>query len=251
MARINQITINNKAIIFAIAVEIIFPFYLSLIWINHFKGKILYGFFGILGFISSVTIESIILLLITKFIKRNSPVFYLFTVSFPGIFEETGKFLFLKYLFRKENEKNISIMYGIGHGGAESIISAFSLLPNLFSNDELIKRGILKESITFHICLMSIIERFFAIIIQISLSVFIYKSIKEKKINYYLFAIIIHDGIDVLALLQNIGYIKSISVIELIVGIYALILSIYTYKLYNNILDEKKEKLSENKKKLQ
>ena len=152
------------------------------------------------------------------------------------------------YLFGKENEKNISIMYGIGHGGAESIIAAFSLVSNLLAKDELIKRGIIKGNITFHLCLMSIMERGFSIIIQISLSVFIYKSIKEKKIKYYLLAIIIHDGIDVIALLQHIGYIKSISLIELIVGIYTLILSFWAYKLYINILDEKKEKLSENKK---
>ena len=251
MSNINKITINNKAIIFAVAVEIIFPFYLSLIWINHFKGRTMDGFFGVLGFISSVFIESIILSLISIYVNRNSIWFYLVAGLFPGIFEETGKFLFIKYLYRKENEKKISIMYGIGHGGAESIIAAFSLFSNLFAKKELIEKGILKESITFYICFMSIIERIFAIIIQISLSVFIYKSIKEKKINLFFLAIIIHDGIDVFALLQHTGHIKSISLIELIVGIYTLILSLYSYNLYNNILDEKKEKLSENKQKIQ
>ena len=252
MSSTNEVTVNNKAIIFAMAVEIILPFYFSLIWINHFKSKIMHGFYGVLGFISSVTIESLILsLIVTRFVDKKSLIFYLLAGSFPGIFEETGKFLFLKYLYNTEKEKNISIMYGIGHGGAESIIAAFSLLTNLVSKEELIEKGILKESITSHICFMSIIERFFAIIIQISLSVFIYKSIKEKKIIYFLLAIIIHDGIDVFALLQHIGYIKSILLIELIVGIYALILSFYSCYLYNNIIDEKKEKSPENKQKLQ
>ena len=252
MSSTNEITVNNKAVIFAMAVEIILPFYFSLIWINHFKAKMMDGFFGVLGFLSSVTLESLILsLIVTKFVDKGSLIFYIFAGSFPGIFEETGKFLFLKYLYKTEKEKNISVMYGIGHGGAESIIAAFSLITNLVSQEELIKRGLLKESITFRICFMSIMERFFAIIIQISLSVFVYKSIKEKKIIYFLLAIIIHDGIDVFALLQHMGYIKSIFLIELIVGIYALILSFYTCNLYNNIVDDKKEKLPENKQKIQ
>ena len=60
------------------------------------------------------------------------------------------------------------------------------LSVNILAKDQLIKQGILKEDITIYICLMSIFERVFAIMIQISLSIIVYKAINEKK-SYFIY----------------------------------------------------------------
>ena len=56
-----------------------------------------------------------------------------FELSFPGIFEETGKYLCLKFILNKDENKNKSI--GIGHGGFESFLLGLSLLTIFVSED--------------------------------------------------------------------------------------------------------------------
>ena len=240
-----EITINVPGIIFAFFFEVFQPFLLSFIWIKYFKGKIFPIIIGIIGFISSVGIESIFLILISKLTGKTSTIFYLFAGLFPGLFEETGKYISLKYLLSKEINNKISISYGIGHGGIESITIGISLLSNILAKDTLIEQGILKENITLFICLMGIVERIFSIMLQISLSVIIFKAIKDKKIKYYILAIILHDGVDLIAILKVKGFLSSIILTELMIGIYSFFLSFYAYKLYNdkeNLLFEDKQK---------
>lgn len=247
-----EISINLPGIIFAFISEISFPFILSIYSIKYFKCKIFYILIGIVGFISSVGIESIFIFLISKLIDKTSTIFYFFASISPGLFEETGKYIYLNYLISKEKKKFISINYGIGHGGIECFMVGLSLLSNIFAKDQLIKQGILKEDITIYICLMSIIERLFAIMLQISLSIIVYKSIIEKKIIFYISAIIIHDGIDLIALLKHKGFLKSIYITELIIAIFSSCLSFYAYNLYNYLSEEKIEEIpKEDKKKIQ
>ena len=90
---------------------------------------------------------------------------------------------------------------------------------------------------------MSSFERLSAFILHISLSVIVYKAIKENKFFFYILAIIIHDVIDLLPLLKLKGIISSIVLIELIIFFYSLFFAFFAYKLYN-IFDEKKDKLN-------
>ena len=231
-----EITINSPAIILSSLFEILLPFILSFIWIKYFYGKITCILIGIAGFIVSVFIEGIFLQIITWATGRGI-FYYIIAGLSPGIFEETGRYICLKYLSSKEQyqHKNISVSYGIGHGGIESILVGIAFFSNLFSKDTLIEKGILKSSITFFMCLMSAMERFFAILYQISGSVFVYKAVKEKKIIYYIIAIVLHDLIDLIAFFYRIEAIKNLFVIELIIGIFSSCIGYYAYKLYNSL----------------
>ena len=115
-------------------------------------------------------------------------------------------------------------------------------LANIFAKDVLIEKGAIKENITFFICIMSVLERLFAISIHISLSVVNYKAIREQNINYYIFAIILHDIIDCVAFLNKKGIVTSIYILELIIGIYSLCLAWYAYNLYINFIEKDEEK---------
>jgi len=231
-----EITINSPGIIIASLLEILLPFILSFIWIKFFYDKITCILIGIAGFIVSVFIESLFLKLI-EWIAGRGIFFYIIAGLSPGIFEETGRYICLKYLSSKEQyqQRNISVSYGIGHGGIESIFTGITLLTNLFTKDTLIEKGLLKSSITFFICLMSAIERFFAVLTHISVSVLVYKAVKEKKIIYYIIAIILHDFVDLIALLYQLEIIKKIYVVELIFGISSFCIAYYAYKLYNSL----------------
>jgi uncharacterized membrane protein YhfC len=231
-----EITINSPGIILSSLFEILLPFILSFIWIKYFYGKITCILIGIAGFIASVFIESLFLQLIT-WIAGQGILFYIIAGLSPGIFEETGRYICLKYLLSKEQyqQRNISVSYGIGHGGIESILVGIAFFSNLFTKDTLIEKGILKSSITFFMCIMSAMERFFAVLFHISASVLDYKAVKEKKIVYYIIAIILHDIVDFIAFLYRIKTIQNIFVIELIIGIFSSCIGFYAYKLYNSL----------------
>ena len=234
-----EITINAPGIILSFIFELLTPLTASFIWIKYYNGRLKCILFGVLGFFISVTLETLFLSFITFYIDKNSDIFYIFTGMCPGLFEETGRYIFLKYFLSSDKNKNISISYGIGHGGIECIIIGFSLLSYLFIKDKIDGRGGLKESITFFTGVMSASERLFAFILQISLSVIIYKAIKEKKFQFYIFGIIIHDLIDLIPLFKLKGILTSIPIIELIVCIYSSSVFLLAYNLYIGLENEK------------
>ena len=158
-----EITVNKSGIILATTFEVLLPFVLSFLWIKNFKGALSCILIGVLGFMSSVGLESIFGLLVTKIYGKTSQVIYFLSILSPGIFEETGRYIFLNYLLKKNKDKNICISYGIGHGGIESILVGITFLSYIFAKEALIKQGALKENITYFICFMSAWERFFSV----------------------------------------------------------------------------------------
>ena len=237
-----MITISTPGIVTSFIFELSLPIILSFIWVKNFNGRIKCILIGILGFIFSVALETIFLTIVTYYVDKKSNIFYMFTALSPGFFEETGKYILLKYLSSEDKSKIISVSYGIGHGGIECIIIGFSFLSYIFAKDSLIEKRVLKESITFMTGIMSSSERFFALMLQISLSIIDFKAVKEKNINYYFQGIILHDLIDIIPLLKLKGVLTSILLIEFIVGIYSLCIFLYSYNLYNNFEEEKIKK---------
>ena len=197
---------------------------------------------GVGGYISSVMIESVFLFLISTIFGKETFIFYLFAGISPGLFEETGKYLFIKYIFSKDKQKSIAVSYGIGHGGIESFGIGIVLIIQMCLKDVLIEKGSITESLTFSIFLMSALERLSAVTIHISLSVINYKAIREQNINYYILAIILHDLVDCVAFLKLKGILTSVYVMELIVALFSLGLAWYSYNLYINFKEKEEEK---------
>ena len=112
--------------------------------------------------------------------------------------------------------------------------------------DALINQGVIKEDITFLIVSASAFERFVCVFIQISLSVIVFKAIREYNIKFYLLAIVLHDFIDFFAFLYQRGILSNIYVVELIIGICSLLISRFAYKLYINLEDEMNPEIQNN-----
>ena len=85
----------------------------------------------------------------TKNFEKDSSILTLITGISPGLFEETGKYLLIKYIYSQEKIKNNSVSYGIAHGGIESFMIGISLLANIFAKDVLIEKGTLKKVLLF------------------------------------------------------------------------------------------------------
>ena len=241
MSEKQSVYINIPAVIFAFIVEVSLIFIYSFINIKYYSGKLFTIIIGIVGFFGSVFLEGTTLSLLSKLFGQDSDLLIPFSLAFPGIFEETGRYVCYKYLLQKEKGKITAISYGIGHGGFESLLLGASLLRFVFIKDTLISQGLLKEDVTFMQMFLSAWERFACIFIQVSLSVLVFKAIKEHNINFYILAIVLHDFVDFFAFIYQKSILSNIYVIELFISIFALFLSRYAYKLYINLENEKEK----------
>jgi uncharacterized membrane protein YhfC len=81
------------------------------------------------------------------------------------------------------------------------------------------------------------IERMFTIGIQISLSIIVYYSVYgNKKLWLYPLAIAVHALVDIPAAAMQVGIIKNVYMVELIVGISAVLLLIAAKKIHESLI---------------
>ena len=140
-----------------------------------------------------------------------------------GIFEETGRFLAMKYLMKKEPSRALpGIAYGIGHGGAEMLLIfgvtmvsniVLSVMINTGAADTLIASAPAdaQEQVQAQLAqlqtagagtfLFGIWERFSALILQISLSIMVWTAVRRGGRWLWLFpaAILLHFLVDACA----------------------------------------------------
>ena len=163
-----------------------------------------------------------------------------------GIFEETGRFISMKYLMRDEPSGPIpGVAYGIGHGGAEVIIIfTLTMVSNLVISALINsgQTGILfakvpadaasqvqaqldqLTSATAGTWLIGLWERFSALILHVGLSVLVWAAVRKGGKWMWLFpaAILLHALVDASAVLLQ----KSIGMVPLEFIIFAASLSI-------------------------
>lgn len=156
-----------------------------------------------------------------------------------GIFEETGRFLAMKFLLKDEpSGAKTAVAYGIGHGGIEMlIIFGFSMVSNLViasminlgqadtilsalpADTQAQMQGTFAqfETSTPGTFLTGVWERTSAIILQVGLSVFVWTAVRKGGKWLWLFpaAILIHFLVDASAVLLMDSV--SMAVLETIV----------------------------------
>ena len=179
-------------------------------------------------------------------IQNNMWRYALYGSLMAGIFEETGRFLAMRFLLKKEHgNPHNALMYGAGHGGFEAMVLLtmgminnliYSILINLGQTQVLLApldeaaRGTLQAAFDTLIAtpawyfLLSPMERIGAIAAQISLSVIVWFAASGKKCRILLFllAIILHAVLDAVAVIASkIGI--PVLVIELLIWGMAVI----------------------------
>ena len=142
-----------------------------------------------------------------------------------GLFEETGRFLSMKFLMKKEPTTVLpSLAYGAGHGGVEMlVIFGFAMISNLSMSiminagqtetllsqtpaeaQEQLRAAIAKlTELRTGDLLLGLWERFSALILHFSLSVLVWAAVRKGGKWLWLFpaAILLHAGVDAQAVL--------------------------------------------------
>lgn len=162
-----------------------------------------------------------------------------------GVFEETGRFIAFKYFLKNNRNWKDGVAYGIGHGGIEAVLIggiagisnlSYSILINNGTFDKLISTKLpaataatLKSSLLAapsYLFGMAGVERVFAVIFHIGMSLLVLYGIRNRKNIYLLYAIIAHALFDFIPALYQVHIVKSIWLVEGVIGIMAVIVVI-------------------------
>jgi uncharacterized membrane protein YhfC len=133
-----------------------------------------------------------------------------------AIFENTGRFIAFKFLLKNRLQWKNGIAYGLGHGGIEAILLVGMPLINAviaaMSNPSLINQAPA-------LYLAGGLERISAMTFHIATSLIVLYGVRNKKYRYLFYAILAHGILD-----SSIGFIKNIAVLEVWIGVFAVIL---------------------------
>ena len=170
-----------------------------------------------------------------------------------GIFEETGRLVAFKLILNKDKNKETSVSHGIGHGGFEALYLLGVSGVQYLSYASMINAGKFQELIdaaaaqgadvsslkTLPQTLQSInaltscfagVERIFAMLLHVGLSILVFYAVKRSKGGLYFLAVLFHALFDVPAALYQFGIIKNVFVVEALLAVYAIGFFIVVYK---------------------
>lgn len=209
------------------------------------------GTFFIFALILEQVLHQIMMSVFGKSLFGNIWSYALYGGLAAGLFEETGRLLSMKYLMKNSLSKGSSVMYGIGHGGAESIILIgltylsniatavminAGMLDTILSNvDEALKAQTIEQlsalwTTPAHQFYLAGVERVAAFALQICLSYIVYRAVKDKKPLFYVLAVALHFIVDAEIIL--LARVISIYAVECILIAAVACLSIIVHKQY-------------------
>ena len=191
-------------------------------------------------------------------IKGNIWLYAIYGGFMAGLFEETGRYLAFSFALKKYRAKNVNaLMYGAGHGGFEAIVIAgLTMINNIvwsfminsgriaeltgsLTGDQLAQAqqsiGLLISTPSYQF-LLGGVERLFAILLHISLSVLVWFAVKwEGKLYLYPMAILLHFAVDAAAaLLSGLGV--NVVVIEAVVAVLTTAVAFFARRLWRETM---------------
>ncbi|HJW42043.1 MAG TPA: YhfC family glutamic-type intramembrane protease [Rhizomicrobium sp.] len=150
-----------------------------------------------------------------------------------GVFEETGRYVGMRFLVRPTGNPGTATAYGLGHGGLETLLIgalaqlsaiAMALALNVGMLDAMLGTKLPPAAIamvhnqlvhlTFPIAALGSLERLIALALQIALSVLVWRAVELRKAWLYLAAIVFHAGADTGAALLQAHFVTSVIVVE-------------------------------------
>jgi len=180
------------------------------------------GTFILFALVLEQTLHGVMLNLAGEALSENIWLYAVYGGLAAGLFEETGRFVAMKHWMKKRLSKESSLMYGVGHGGAEAILtvglasisnlitvlminsgqieSAFSTLEGAAKEEALQGLSVLWTTPGYQFFLAGV-ERISAFVLHVCLSYLVYRAVKYGVRRYYFLAVGIHFLFDAVAVL--------------------------------------------------
>lgn len=163
---------------------------------------------------------------VSEALKQNIWLYAIYGGLAAGVFEETGRYLCMKFLMKKNLNRENAVMYGAGHGGFEAILLLGVASINNLVNSLLLNSGafaaVLSEGVDMQQALEAVsplatlpswqfflggMERLMAMALQIALSLLVFQAVKDRRSRYlYPVAILLHAAVNaVVVVIANHG----------------------------------------------
>lgn len=233
------------ALIVAVLLMITIPVAFFLYWRRKHKAqtKLRWLIFGAVGFLVSARVLELgvhyICIIadnpVSRFLQGSTAAYVLYGTVTAGVFEECGRHIVLKYLLKKDRTRENAVLYGIGHGGIEILavvlptIFVYLVVAVLFSQgnaeNALSSLKITEQTAAaalptvqaaaafdYGMTAMNVLERLFAILLQIGLTVVVYYGVVNAKKGCLPAAILLHMLTDAFPALYQRGAVPLWSV---------------------------------------
>ena len=196
---------------------------------------------GGLTFIASQILHVPLVVGISSFLQNSSLIVNAVILGLlAGIFEETARYILLKFILKTARSWKEGVLVGLGHGGTEALILGIlgaigfitmvgyrtidlATVPSIPAEQLELARQQVEAywSTPWYIALMGVIERIFAICLHLSFSVMVLYAVVYRKPIWFWLALLWHALVDAVAVyaIQEAG----ILAVEGIVGVFALI----------------------------
>ncbi len=243
--------------IFTLLVTVIVPIVAYIITVLKWKGKVRISsfFIGAASFILfAMVLERILHTVVFRFtgtlFQDNIVLYAIYGGLAAGLFEETGRFLAMKYCIRDHLNRENAILYGIGHGGTEAILIVgltyvnnliYSLLINSGSLSSLLSAydtetqqtiitqlGVLGSTASYHYY-MAGVERIGAMLLHVALSYLVFLAVRNRKIVFYVLSVFLHAVINAGAVLLSAKISVILAEVILIAVVVLLGAVLYQY----------------------
>ena len=196
-------------------------------------------------------------------VMQDYIIYSLFLGITAGIFEETARFTCFKFFLENKSQWHSGIAFGAAHGGIEAMIFAFpacinNLIYSLSINSGKFESMLTKSGISSNVIsqmkvslisaksylfLIPGLERVFAIIHHIAMSLMVLYAVKYKKSIYFLYAILFHALVNSpLGVFMHFGV--NVILIELYVMIMALMSILIIFKFKSKFNTEERLEVS-------
>ena len=195
---------------------------------------------------------------VSRFINGNTVAFVLYGIIMAGVFEECGRYIVLKYIMKKTRTPENAVMYGIGHGGIEIFavllpaMILYLVIAVLFSSGNmetaLSTLNITEETAaaalpsvqataTFDYAMMAmnVIERLFAMLVHIGLTVIVYYGVCNAKKGCLPGTIVLHMLVDTFPALYQRGAV-SLWTVEVWGALWTAVIVFIAMKLYRKMM---------------
>lgn len=248
--------------IFTLILSLIVPIGAGIAVFLKWKGRVRISslFVGAGTFIASAMIlerifHTVILFSTGTLITDNLWLYALYGGLAAGLFEETGRFLAMKFFMKKTLSRENAILYGIGHGGTEAILLiGFTYINNLIYS-VLINSGALPSLLSAYdadaqalitqqldtlgntpslLFYLAGVERIAAMLLHIALSFLVYLAVKNRRPGFYVLSIALHALINAIAVIVSNKISPILSEVVLIGMVLLLILFLFQYEKKNN-----------------
>lgn len=255
----NLQTISGISILgmfFALAVSIGIPVALLLYLYIRKRAKLTSFFIGagvffVMAMVLEQTLHVAVLSAVQEELTGNIWAFAAYGGLAAALFEETGRYIAMRYLMKKNLDTENALMYGAGHGGFEAILIVGMANINNIVMSIMINTGGMESTLTAldeevrevtiqqlsvlwttpdYVFYLAGVERLCAIVLQIALSILMYCGVRYGRKVYVALAFGIHFLVDFITVLSA-DYMELV-LVEGIVIVLTVLTAALTYRIW-------------------